>query len=113
GGVHLWYAPLEQLRELLAEHHALLDADEQRRAGRFRHAQDRERFIAGHGLLRVLLGRYLGKAPESIAFGRGEFGKPFLPGYPLHFNVSDTKDAVLAAFADEAIGADVETLHRQ
>ncbi len=111
-GVHLWYDTLGQLQPLHHYHFGLLDADERARAGRFKQERDRERFITGHGRLRVLLGKYLGKPPEQLHLQRGEFGKPYLEGHPLHFNMSDTKDAVLIAVADQPIGADIETLHR-
>lgn len=110
--VHLWYAPLAMLRARLDAYGPLLDNEEKARADRFLHARDRERFIAGHGLSRMLLGGYLGIAPGAIQFRRGEFGKPFLEGHPLHFNLSDTKDAVLLAVAPWPIGADIETMHR-
>ncbi|MEO8589314.1 MAG: 4'-phosphopantetheinyl transferase superfamily protein [Flavobacteriales bacterium] len=91
----------------------MLDKAELERAARFRFEPDRERYIIGHGLLRELLGRYLGEDPSLVRMARGEFGKPYIEGSPLHFNLSDTKDAVLIAFAHgQEIGADVETMTR-
>lgn len=91
---------------------ALLDVEEHLRADRFRHASDRARYIIAHGLLRAVLGQYLGRPPQDIVLVRGEFGKPFIPGHPVHFNLSDTKDAVLVALARHPIGADIETMNR-
>jgi 4'-phosphopantetheinyl transferase len=107
-----WYAHLTSLQQQRAKHASLLDDAERTRAARFRQEVDRERFISAHGLLREVLGRCLGQAPGELVFQRGEFGKPYLEGHPLHFNLSDTKDAVLIAVADQPIGADVETVHR-
>jgi 4'-phosphopantetheinyl transferase len=101
------------LRPRRREYLSLLDTGERARAERFLHEVDRERYIFGHGLLRVLLGRYLNRPPGSIMLQRGEFGKPFLAGHPIHFNLSDTKDAVLLAVATEPIGADIETMDRR
>ena len=98
--VHLWYATLESLRPRLAELEALLDPVEQERAERFRFDVDRERFILGHGLLRSLLGKYLKRDASLVRMARGPFGKPYLERKDLRFNMSDTKDAVLIAFAN-------------
>lgn len=107
-----WYAPLERLHGMLDRYAAILDAPEQQRAARFRFPHDRERFILGHGLLRDILGRYVDQAPSDLMIQRGEFGKPYLHGHPVHFNLSDTKDGLLLAVARQAVGADIETLHR-
>ena len=113
GHVHAWYSTLEALGEKLGSLTKLLDAQEHARADRFRFTSDRARFILGHGLLRIVLGRYLDHSPGSLVLRRGEFGKPFLDGHPIHFNLSDTKDAVLVALARQPIGADIETLDRR
>mgnify|MGYP001224231803 CR=1 FL=1 len=112
GSIRTFFATLASLRHRINPYLELLDADEKARADRFRHAHDRERFILGHGLLRELLGRQLHQLPEELLLHRGEFGKPYLEGHPVHFNLSDTKDAVLVALADEPIGADIETMNR-
>ncbi len=112
GETHLWYATLLSLAHRAAHYRLLVDGEEQARAARFLHEHDRERFILGHGLLRSLLGKYLGAPPASLILQRGEFGKPFLKDHPFHFNLSDTKDAVLVAIADKPIGVDIETMNR-
>jgi 4'-phosphopantetheinyl transferase len=112
-GAHLWYAPLPLLLPRLGSFRPLLDTEEHARAQRFLHDTDRERFILGHGLLRELLGRYVGRLPEELVLQRGEFGKPFIKGHPVHFNLSDTKDAILVGIARLPIGADIETMNRK
>jgi 4'-phosphopantetheinyl transferase len=111
--VDAWYAPLADLRDKQALFNDLLDPVELERAARFRFDHDRERFILGHGLLRSLLGRYLKRDGSLVRMARGPFGKPFLERKTLRFNLSDTKDAVLIAFATGLeIGADIETMGR-
>ncbi len=112
GEAWLHFGTLRSLAQRSAHFLSLLDQEELARAERFRFAKDRERFIVGHGLLRELLGRYLHRSPKDLVLLRGEFGKPYLAGDPLHFNLSDTKDAVLVALADQPIGADIETMNR-
>jgi len=114
GSAEAWvyFGSISSLAARSARFLSLLDGEELARADRFRFAQDRERFIAGHGLLRELLGQQLHRHPKDLVLLRGEFGKPFLEGDPLHFNLSDTKDAVLVAFSRQPIGADIETINR-
>ncbi len=113
GLVQTWFSPLGADPQRLNEYANLLDAEEQARAERFRFDADRARFIIGHGLLRIVLGRYLSRSPEAIILQRGEFGKPFLEGDPIHFNLSDTKDAIVVALSRQPIGADIETIKRR
>jgi 4'-phosphopantetheinyl transferase len=113
GHVHVWTSTLGAQRTAISALHALLDEEEKARAGRFRFDHDRERFIIAHGILRTLLGRYLDTAPFEVRMGRGPYGKPFVEGTDLRFNLSDTKDAVVLALTrGQEIGADIETMAR-
>jgi 4'-phosphopantetheinyl transferase len=89
-----------------------LSPDERQRAAAYRQAPHRQRFIARRGMLRWLLGRYLGCEPASLVFGPGGFGKPVLhwPAAPrLGFSVSQAEGMALLAFArDCSVGVDVE-----
>ncbi|CAA9549445.1 MAG: hypothetical protein AVDCRST_MAG19-668, partial [uncultured Thermomicrobiales bacterium] len=75
--VHVWRAALDRPGELPGLL-AALSADERERAGRFRADRDRGRFVAARGLLREILGRYLGREPGSLRFRYGAHGKPTL-----------------------------------
>jgi 4'-phosphopantetheinyl transferase len=111
--VTLWFSLLDALRAQIPEYENLLDPQEQQRAARFRFDVDRERFIIAHGLLRELLGQQLGERPELLRIARGPFGKPYIEGTDLRFNLSDTKDALLIAITQgHEIGADIETMTR-
>lgn len=112
--VRLWVASLMELRPAMERFRTTLDEAELERAGRFRFEEDRERFIAGHGMMREVLGSALSADPASLRFERGAHGKPFIPGAGLRFSFSDTKDAVLIALSrDLEIGVDLETLSRR
>lgn len=83
--------------------------DECARAGRFHRARDRDRFVAGRGLLRVLLGDALGLPPSSLRFWYGAHGKPALEGTPLAFNLSHSGGEALFALSwGRAVGVDIE-----
>lgn len=112
--VRLWYATVTALLPHLHRLGAVLDDEERQRAERFRFAPDRERFIAGHGLLRMLLGGALGVAPEAVRMARGAHGKPHLPDGGPAFNLSDTKDALVVAIGGtDELGVDIETVERR
>jgi 4'-phosphopantetheinyl transferase len=106
-------AALRDLRPQQDRFMALLDAAESARADRFRFAEDRERFILGHGMLRTVLAPMLGARPEELVFERGPHGKPYLPSGGPRFSFSDTKDAVLIGVAGSTeLGVDLETMAR-
>ncbi|MEM8997992.1 MAG: 4'-phosphopantetheinyl transferase superfamily protein, partial [Acidobacteriota bacterium] len=95
----------------------LTDA-ERERAGRFHFERHRRRFTVRRGAMRLLLGAYLGRAPESLRFTAGPKGKPGLdldgdPGSQLVFNLTDSADlALLAVGEGQELGVDVESLER-
>lgn len=69
----------------------------------------RTRFAVARGTLRILAGKYLGTAPNELAFRYGAQGKPELDG--LHFNISHSGDRLAAAFSvDSPLGLDIEEL---
>lgn len=116
--VHVWRVRLEQPGPLLGRLRALLDAGEAGRAERFHFARDRDRFVVARGVLRVLLGSYLGVGPETLGFAYNPFGKPSLrhgeAAPPLRFNLSHSHGLALYAFArDRELGVDVERVRAE
>lgn len=109
GDVHVWYASLEQDPAPFAP---LLSADERERAGRFRFEPDRRKFTVARGVLRILLGRYLGLEPASLAFSYTELRKPWLPAHAdWKFNISHSGEAALYALTlHHQIGVDIEQI---
>ena len=116
GHVHVWRACLTRSAKDVERLAGTLSIDEQRRAERFRSAADRCRFVVARGLLRLLLGRYLGGDPASLALGYGPAGKPELRhpsvAADVRFNCSHSGNLILCTFAGgRRIGIDVEA-HR-
>lgn len=105
---HVWRASLNLPPEELDRCSSLLTADERARAMRFFRDKDRHRFVAARGTLRSLLSRYLGLAPEEIAFTYNSHGKPLLAENPLYFNLTRRQNLALYAFARKPVGIDVE-----
>ncbi len=95
-------------------YYATLSDDERNRSERLRFERDRRRFVVAHGVLRHLLGQYLGSGPGQIRFVSNAFGKPELHpafGGRLTFNLSHSGDLALIAIARDAdIGVDVECM---
>lgn len=111
--VHLWRISLVRPPEDLRRLFTLLDSDERQRAARFHFANDREKFIAGRGGLRLILGRYLDEDPRTVCFSYGPSGKPEISGgdfdSKLRFNLSHSHElAVLAVTREQRVGIDLE-----
>jgi len=78
--VHVWRAALDRSAADRQRLEQTLSLDERARARKFYFSRDRERFIVARGLLRAILGRYLGVEPDQLRFGCSAHGKPFLVG---------------------------------
>ena len=108
-GVHVWRAQLIASATEVDVLSGCLSLDERERADRFAHAKHRARFVVARGVLRQLLGRYLGLDPAELGFDYGEHGKPALSSGELQFNMSHSHEMALYAIAlDRQIGVDIE-----
>ena len=117
GEVHVWRASLALGRDELARLHQVLSDDERIRAARFRFEVHRDRFVAGRGIQRLLLARYLDVGPAAIRYRLAAHGKPSLDGpgaeSGIRFNVSNAEDGLLVAVTPgREVGVDLEPLHR-
>lgn len=119
GAVDVWAYELAADASMLARLHDWLAADERARAARFVYERDRNAFIVGRAILRLLLSRYLGRSPASLAFIYGGSGKPALAPddsgqQPLRFNLSHSEGrAVLAVTRAHELGVDIERCGRR
>lgn len=92
---------------------ALLTPEERTAAGRHRAPGARESAIVSRSLLRLLLARYVGAAPQDLTIATDALGKPFAhdrdaTGRPLAFNLAHAGGLLLFGFARTAIGVDIE-----
>jgi 4'-phosphopantetheinyl transferase len=111
--VHCWYVHLDVPGAEEADCLAVLSGAERLRGARFRSDRDRRRYVVAHGVLRLLLGRYLGADPARLEFVVGAHGKPGLrprSGRGLRFNLSHADDLAAIAVARDEVGVDVERL---
>jgi len=109
--VDVWQGHFQAWASLEEAMWALLSDDECRKADSFVSQRARQRYVLTRGILRQTLARYLGVAAERLHFEVGEFGKPYLPHEPLHFNLSHSDDQLLLAVANfDGIGIDLEAV---
>lgn len=112
GMVDVWATGLNSSYEELEHFRNVLSPGERDRAARFHFEEHRTRYIAGHGRLRHLLGRYLSRPAAAIEFEPGKNGKPRLAGEivasGLEFNLSHSNEMALIAIAAQPVGIDLE-----
>jgi 4'-phosphopantetheinyl transferase len=111
--IHVWRIELDQPEIQLQNLTATLSSDEKARAERFYFQEHRQRFIAGRGILRTILGHYLGIQPLQVQFNYQQRGKPVLADTfadsGLAFNLSHSQGLGLCAVnCTHPIGVDLE-----
>ncbi len=124
--IHVWRAALDPSAGYVRQLAQMLSADESERAARFHFERDRRRFIVGRGVLRALLGCYLGLEPAQVRFRYGPRGKPHLAEAAdadvsynelahyncICFNLAHSHELALYAFIrGREIGVDLEHVH--
>jgi 4'-phosphopantetheinyl transferase len=111
--VQLWFAWLDD--EELVSFWEILSADERARAIRLRSLILSQRFMVSRGILRNILGRYLGQNPRHITLRYGVQGKPALVSdvqNKLSFNLSHSNGLVVFAISNGLeVGVDIEEVH--
>lgn len=58
--------------------------------------------------MRRVLAESLRQSPREIILEVTPYGKPFVPGNPVHFNLSHSREWVVLAVANTPVGVDVE-----
>ena len=100
--------------EVMAYLASTLSLKEKRKAVRFRREEDRQVYVGGRGLLRVLIGECLDLLPSEINLREERYGKPYLSGYKdtFQFNLSNSgsKVAIVVNPAGNAVGIDMEMI---
>jgi 4'-phosphopantetheinyl transferase len=113
--VHVWRALLACQPATLHRLEATLAEGEKSRAQRFLFERDRNHYIAGRGILRDLLGKYLSCAPAEVRFRYGPQEKPALDAEATpnsaRFNLSHSHGLAVFAFSlGREVGIDLELI---
>jgi len=95
----------------------ILTPDEVARAARFQFERGRNEYILARGLLRQIVGCYVGLAPHLLQFQYNSHGKPALGsewgGEQIAFNLSHSHGVVVYAFTRARhVGVDLEYTNR-
>jgi len=113
--VHVWRASLALTTPRIQSLLQTLSPEERRRAERFRFQKHLRCYIVARGLLRTILGGYLGLEPYELEFCYNSYGKPALTktfgGETFRFNLSHSYDIALYTIANRReVGVDIERI---
>jgi 4'-phosphopantetheinyl transferase len=108
--VHLWAFVIEPTESIALRLRSLLSEEDILRADHFKFVHLRDTYTICRGLVRTLLGRYLGIEPVGIEFHYQTKGKPVVVNHKqLEFNVSHAAGMMLCAITrGREVGVDVE-----
>lgn len=113
--IHIWKVPLkfDKLDDKDLQRH--LSKEEEEKSNKFLFRKDRKHYILTHGLLRIILARYLDQEPYQIHYTYSIYGKPGLKNNQddrmLSFNMSHSAGtAIYAVTRNRNIGIDIERI---
>ena len=112
--IHLWFADFTgfDLRLVYEECAEWLNAEETDRMHRYQSLCQREHFVLGRILLKLILSNYVDCAPSEFSFNTDKHGKLFLSNQSsLFFNLSHSHERLVVAvsrFRD--LGVDIELI---
>lgn len=111
--VDIWRADIDLPSSTVQRLEQNLVEEELARARRFYFERDRIHFTVARGLLREVLGRYVGTPPHRLRFRSNEYGKPFLEDDAVRFNLSHSGGvALFAVTRRREIGVDIECIRK-
>jgi 4'-phosphopantetheinyl transferase len=91
----------------------LLDTAEQKRANNYHQLKDSQRFIIARSSLKILVSQYLNCQAKDVCIKVGANKKPYIfsnSTVSLEYNISHSGNWIVIAFANDAIGVDVEQI---
>jgi len=88
----------------------LISKENREKCHRFKFKEDALRTLYGELIVRHFLWKQFSLENDAIELLKGENGKPYIKGIPIHFNISHAGDFVVCAFSEQAIGIDIEQI---
>jgi phosphopantetheinyl transferase len=91
-----------------------LNHEERTKCKRFRFQKDRDSYLVVHGLLKLILGKYLEMQARDVQLEYNSFGKPLLSGHDpnIFFNLSHSSDLSALVFdLSNPAGIDIERMN--
>jgi 4'-phosphopantetheinyl transferase len=110
--VEVWTVELTASDPIIQALSRVLSAEEIEKGQRYRFDHLRHSYLLGRGILRHLIGRYLGVAAADVRLGSSDRGKPGVDmPTRLKFNLSHSGEVLVIGFAlDCEIGVDTEVM---
>ena len=113
GEIHVWKMDLATQDENIEKYARVISNDETKIAERYKFQKDRLSYIARHGLLRLILSRYLPTEAGSLDFSYGPHGKPYISKEQnilgIQFSLSSSSSiGLLGITRNNPIGIDIE-----
>lgn len=110
--IHVWYAYYSVLDQNYLFLSTLISMEEKQKAAGFKKSDDARRYIMRHGIVRFILGHYIGEDPAKIQIVRTKSGKPYLylegKFSNVRFSLSHTDEMVcLGITRNYEIGLDI------
>ena len=88
----------------------IISKENRERCSRFKFKKDALRTLYGELILRHVLVHNFSLKNEDIEILKNELGKPYVRGFPIHFNISHSGDYVVCAFSEQEVGIDIEQI---
>ena len=100
---------MEQYYHNIPLYWSYLSLNEQKQAKSYYNQLLTDRYIISHGILRYILGYYVDQPAYRLEFVNNEYGKPFLKGHNIQFNMAHSNDVVcyVVTFKNN-VGIDIE-----
>jgi|GEM_PF-3379800 len=108
--IHIWTGKLDfSTNNLNLQTSSNLTESEKNKAKNIRFSKDRTQYLFSHDMLRVLIRLYGEPEAASSEFITNRYGKPFIQGSNIEFNLSHSGNIAMAAFSiNIPLGIDVE-----
>jgi len=91
--------------------YSLMNPQRREKIQRLKGEASQKRTLAGEWLSRRLLSHVTGQNPGFFSISPDEYGKPQLENFSdIFFNISHSKNTIVAAVCDEKIGVDIEEI---
>lgn len=92
---------------------AFLSMEKQQKILSLRFAVDKKLSLFADVLVRCLACQIHNLKNQDMVFEQNDFGKPYLAGFPaFQFNISHTRNALVVAISNQAVGIDIEKVQQ-
>lgn len=110
--VHIYSAKIDKIPDITTYEYLLSFLSEERREriNKYHFKEDSLRSLYGEILVRHTVSKILEVKNETLKIERNSYGKPYIVGAPLHFNISHAGDWVVCALSTNEIGIDIELI---